>query len=262
VIHNIVTNAKEAMPQGGTITVYAENVTVTKEDNLPLPGKDYIRISIQDRGAGIKGEHLPKIFDPYFTTKEMGNQKGMGLGLAISYSIIKKHGGHISVESATGRGTTLHIYLPGLDQVPPGVEKPEKQKPEVRKRRGTILVMDDATGVRDVTGAMLDHLGYNVAYARDGLEAVELYRNGFESGHPFDAVILDLTVQGAMGGKEAMPLLLAIDPLAKGIISSGYSKDPIMSEYRKFGFKIAIVKPYKMEELKETLDSLLGKEDR
>jgi PAS domain S-box-containing protein len=258
VIHNIVTNAREAMPQGGTITVYAENFTVTRVDGLPLKEGDYVRISVQDRGVGIKDEHLSKIFDPYFTTKEMGSQKGMGLGLSISYSIIKKHRGHISVESAIGRGTTLHIYLPAHDQALHLVDKPGRQEKEARKRKGSVLVMDDAIGVRDVTGAMLDHLGFEVAYARDGLEAVDLYRNARDSGYPFDAVILNFAVQGAMGGREAMPLLLAIDPHVRAVISTGYAKDPIMSEYRKFGFKSAIVKPYKMEELKTTLESLLN----
>jgi CheY-like chemotaxis protein len=261
VIHIILRNAKEAMPQGGTVTISFENVRVSREDYLPLRDGDYVKVSFQDEGSGIKKEHLERIFDPYFTTKEAGSQKGVGLGLAIAYSIIKKHGGHIAVESSVGGGTTFHIYLPAFGkELVPGKELIETSN-VVTKKRGKILVMDDAKSVRDVTGAMLSYIGYDVEFAREGREAIALYRAAKASDEPFDAAILDLTVQGGMGGKEAIQLLIAVDPHIKAIISSGFSGDPIMSEYQEHGFKAAILKPYKMEELEEVLERLIRSSD-
>lgn len=257
VINIILRNAREAMPRGGTVTISFENVRITREDFFPLKAGDYVKISLEDEGSGIKKEHLDRIFDPYFTTKDVGSQKGVGLGLAIAYSIIKKHGGHIAVESAVGGGTTFHIYLPAYGKEPVSVGEPGEMNGERPKKKGKILVMDDAKAVRDVTGAMLGHMGYDVSFARDGREAIALYRQARDEEKPFDALILDLTVQGGMGGKEAMQLLLGVDPHLKAVISSGYSGDPIMSDYREHGFKAAIVKPYKMEELEEILGKLI-----
>jgi signal transduction histidine kinase/CheY-like chemotaxis protein len=256
VMNIILRNAREAMPQGGTITITFENVNITREEYLPLKDGDYVRISFQDEGLGIKKEHLERIFDPYFTTKDIGSQKGVGLGLAIAYSIIKKHSGHIAVESNVG-GTVFHVYLPAYGkEVSTGKDMGETFF-EATKRRGRILVMDDAKAVRDVTGAMLSHIGYAAEFARDGREAVALYREAIQSENPFDAVILDLTVQGGMGGIEAAEILLASDPHIRAIISCGYSGDPIMVEYKDYGFKAAILKPYKMEELEEVLERLI-----
>jgi len=257
VMHIVLRNAREAMPQGGTVTISFENVRITREDYLPLTDGDYVRISLKDEGLGIKQEHIDRVFDPYFTTKDVGSRKGVGLGLAIAYSIIKKHGGHIAVESSVGGGTTFYMYLPayGKEEITEG--QPTEQPMVMTKRKGKVLVMDDAKAVRDVTGAMLSHIGYDVEFAREGREAIALYRKARESDNPFDAVILDLTVQGGMGGIEAMQLLLALDPHIKAIISSGYSGDPIMSEYHEHGFKTAILKPYKMEELQEILEKLI-----
>ena len=257
VMHIILGNAREAMPQGGTITISFENVRITRGDYLPLNDGDYVKISLQDEGLGIKQEHLGRIFDPYFTTKDVGSQKGVGLGLAIAYSIIKKHSGHIAVESSVGGGTTFHIYLPAYGKEVVTDREVVEAHDEIPKKKGKILVMDDAKAVRDVTGAMLSYIGYDVEFARDGREAIALYREAKQSEEPFDAVILDLTVQGGMGGKEAIQLLLALDPHIRAIISSGYSGDPIMSEYREYGFKTAILKPYKMEELEEILERLI-----
>jgi CheY-like chemotaxis protein len=245
------------MPQGGTVTISFENVRITREDYLPLNEGYYVKISLQDEGLGIKQEHLERIFDPYFTTKDVGSQKGVGLGLAIAYSIIKKHSGHIAVESSVGGGTTFHIYLPAYGKEVVTDKELSGVYDEILKKKGKVLVMDDAKAVRDVTGAMLNHIGYDAEFARDGREAIALYGKAKQSGEPFDAVILDLTVQGGMGGKEAIQLLLALDPYIRAIISSGYSGDPIMSEYREYGFKTAILKPYKMEELEEILERLI-----
>jgi two-component system cell cycle sensor histidine kinase/response regulator CckA len=257
VIHIVLRNAREAMPQGGTVTISFENVRITREDYLPLNEGYYVKISLQDEGLGIKQEHLERIFDPYFTTKDVGSQKGVGLGLAIAYSIIKKHSGHIAVESSVGGGTTFHIYLPAYGKEVVTDKELSGVYDEILKKKGKVLVMDDAKAVRDVTGAMLNHIGYDAEFARDGREAIALYGKAKQSGEPFDAVILDLTVQGGMGGKEAIQLLLALDPHIRAIISSGYSGDPIMSEYREYGFKTAILKPYKMEELEEILERLI-----
>jgi PAS domain S-box-containing protein len=257
VIHTILRNAKEAMPQGGIVTITLENVRITGEDFLPLKDGNYVRISFQDEGLGIKKEHLERIFDPYFTTKDVGSQKGVGLGLAIAYSIMKKHGGHIAVASSMGGGTIFHIYLPACGKEMGIGREAEGTFVEPTKRKGRILVMDDAKAVRDVTGAMLSHIGYDVEFARDGREAVALYREAKQSEGSFDAVILDLTVQGGMGGKEAIQLLLTTDPHVKAIVSSGYSGDQIMSEYYDYGFKAAILKPYKMEELEEVLERII-----
>jgi signal transduction histidine kinase/CheY-like chemotaxis protein len=261
VMHIILGNAREAMPQGGTVTISFENVRITREDYLPLNDGDYVKISLQDEGLGIKQEHLERIFDPYFTTKDVGSQKGVGLGLAIAYSIIKKHSGHIAVESTVGGGTTFHIYLPAYGKEVVTDSEVVEVHDEILKKKGKILVMDDAKAVRDVTGAMLGYIGYDVEFARDGREAIALYREAKQSDEPFDAVILDFTVQGGMGGKEAIQLLLAVDPHIRAIISSGYSGDPIMSEYQAYGFKTAILKPYKMEELEEILERLIREPD-
>jgi PAS domain S-box-containing protein len=261
VMHIILRNAREAMPQGGTVTISFENVRISREDYLPLSDGDYVMISFQDEGLGIKKEHLERIFDPYFTTKEAGSQKGVGLGLAIAYSIIKKHNGHVAVESSVDGGTTFHIYLPAFGKEVISGKEPIEVSVEETKRKGKILVMDDAKAVREVTGAMLSHIGYDVEFAREGREAIALYRAAKESDDPFDAVILDLTVQGGMGGKEAIQLLITLDPHIKAIISSGFSGDPIMSEYQEYGFKTAILKPYKMEELKDIFETLLRGSD-
>jgi two-component system, cell cycle sensor histidine kinase and response regulator CckA len=251
-VHNIVDNAKEAMPDGGVITIQGANVTINREDGIPLPSGNYVKISVKDKGVGIKEEHLSRIFDPYFTTKSMGAQKGMGLGLSISYSIIKKHDGYVSVESAVGEGTTVHIYLPA--------STPETTRPEPGKTlpvKGRILIMDDAEAVREVTSNMLIELGYEVACAEHGREAVDLYRQALELGAPFNLVILDLTVQGGMGGKKALSELKAIDPLVKALVATGYTEDPIVSSFAEHGFKGAVTKPYKIEELGEVLNKLI-----
>lgn len=248
VINNIVMNADEAMPEGGVIRVRAENVII-KEGELPLEDGRYVKISVEDKGVGIPRNYLTKIFDPYFTTK----QKGSGLGLSTCYSIIKRHDGYIDVESEVEVGTTFHVYLPGSQKE--GEEK-EKKKEEPLKGEGKILVMDDEEIIRDTASEALQYLGYTVETAKDGKEAVEMYKKA-QKKEPFDVVIMDLTVPGGMGGKEALSKLKETNPSVKVVVSSGYSTDPIMAEYREHGFKGVVTKPYNIEELGSVLQRVM-----
>ncbi|MCL6584402.1 MAG: PAS domain S-box protein [bacterium] len=252
-IDNIIINAEQAMPAGGLIRVWAENVTVEPNLSLPLKRGEYVKISIQDQGVGIPEENLPKIFDPYFTTK----QKGAGLGLSIAYSIIKKHCGYIGVESELGVGSVFHIYLPATRQeistAPSGGVSEEK----FCCGWGKILLMDDQEMIRNMARQMLTRLGYRVEFASHGEEAIRLFRQAKESKDPFCAVILDLTIPGGMGGKETIQKLREIDPEVRAIASSGYSNDPIMTEYQKYGFKGIVSKPYEIKELSEVLQRVI-----
>lgn len=261
VINNLVINAQQAMPEGGIIAIRAENVVGREETGAGLKatfsshieGLRYIKITIEDKGIGIREDFLSKIFDPYFTTK----QKGSGLGLATSYSIIKNHSGYLGVESELGRGTKFYIYLLASDKKEaPGIDYEEK----IIRGKGRILLMDDEDGVREALGAMLNQIGYDVEYARDGKEAIEKYLRTKENKNPFDLVIMDLTIPGEMGGKEAIKKLLKIDPSIKAIVSSGYSSDPVMSEFQKYGFRGVIPKPYSIEDLSATVDRVIKKQ--
>jgi PAS domain S-box-containing protein len=256
-IHNVVLNAREAMIEGGIIKITARN-TILKQNFLTLKPGNFVKLSISDQGEGISANELEKIFEPYYTTKEFGTQKGTGLGLPISKSIIKKHGGDIEVRSEIGFGTTFFLYLPADLNVIASkkpTSKTETEKPIFGE--GKILVMDDEEIIRTLTKQILTHLGYNSEYAHDGKEAVELYQKSLRNGKPFDAVILDLTVRGGMGGKEAIRKLSEIDPNIKCIVSSGYPKDPVIMNYREFGFCGAIGKPYTVDELGEILHKVL-----
>jgi len=250
VLQNLVINAIQAMPTGGMIKIQGENVWVTAESELPLDIGRYVKISIQDEGTGILAEHLSRIFEPYFTTK----QKGSGLGLAISYSIIKRHHGHIAAESELGTGTTFNVYLPACNRE---VVQPRREDGKLLCGKGKILIMDDEAMVREVLGKMLLSLGYEVAFAENGTEAIEVLSHSEESGDPFAAAILDLTIPGGMGGKEAMASLLKINPQVKAIASSGYSDDPVMADFKKYGFSAVLAKPYKVSELGKILNQAL-----
>jgi len=243
VVQNIILNASDAMPDGGVVTVTCENVTCDEgKTSLPLEPGRYVRIVIRDEGVGIPAEYLEKIFDPYFTTK----QRGSGLGLAITHSIVTRHGGHIDVTSAPGKGTTFTIHLPASDGE---AAQGTGETPATLAGQGTIIVMDDEEIVRDVALNMLRELGYEVHAAADGQECIALFRKLREQGTTVDAVILDLTVAGGMGGKEAMETLLQLDPAVKAIVSSGYSDDPVMARYGEYGFRGAVTKPFRFEEL-------------
>ena len=258
VIHNLVMNAREAMPSGGIIKVIAENVYIADKTRV-LEKANYVKISIIDQGIGISKEILDKIFDPYFSTKDMGTQKGMGLGLSICHSIIKQHNGNIVAESAAETGTTLHFYIPASEETNVAqkpLKVPEKEKLVLGK--GRILVMDDEKMVIKITGHILNRLGYEASFSKNGTQAVEMYKKAMESGSPFDVVILDLTVRGGMGGKEAIKKLIEIDPKIKAIVSSGYSNSPVMTSYKDYGFIGVIAKPYNINELSKKLNEVLN----
>ncbi len=244
VLNNIVINAVQAMPDGGVIDIFAKNVMVEPEKKdfyIPLKEGPYLKIAIKDRGTGIEEKNLIKIFDPFFTTK----QKGSGLGLATSYSIIKKHGGHLSVESKMGFGTTFYIFLPACSDTGGTATRQE----DIIYGEGTILLMDDDETVLKVTGEMLSSLGYDVIFSRDGEEAIEKYTDAFKKGWRYDLVIMDLTVPGGLGGRDTIRELLKRDPNVKAIVYSGYSNDPVLNNYLNFGFKGAIKKPFSIENL-------------
>ncbi len=246
VIQNLVINANQAMPGGGTIRIVARNFAHDGGTEIPLPAGRYVMVAIEDRGTGIPKENLQKIFDPYFTTKE----KGSGLGLAIVYSIVRNHGGHIKVESTRGSGTTVTFYLPGSDHAHSSVGYPGE---EVVYGNGRVLLMDDEAMVREAVGEMLVAMGYEVEFAKDGAEAIDLYLKAKEAEKSFSAVIMDLTIPGGMGGREAIRKLRQIDSGVIVIVSSGYSDDPVMANFREYGFNAVIAKPFRLSELSKTL---------
>lgn len=262
VISNIIINAVQAMPEGGIVRAIAENLNVSSKQSLPVKAGPYVKISIQDHGVGIPKENLPKIFDPYFTTK----QKRSGLGLATAFSIIKRHEGHITAESQMGVGTTLHVYLPASPEKTAEKKDAKKEakleaKPVIMEQpvtgKGKVLIMDDEELIRDLLSEMLTNIGYEVALAISGTETIGIYKEAKQSGKPFDAVIIDLTIPGGMGGKETIQRLREIDPDVKAIVSSGYSNDPIMAEFERYGFKGVIAKPYKIHELSDVLHKVI-----
>jgi nitrogen-specific signal transduction histidine kinase/ActR/RegA family two-component response regulator len=253
VIQNVVLNADQAMPAGGVIRVRAENAVIAERDPLPLKPGPHVEITLSDRGIGIPAEHLKNVFDPYFTTK----QKGSGLGLSTSFSIVKRHNGALRIESRLGEGTTVSIYLPAR----PEVRMAEGRRKEgLCRGEGRVLLVDDDDTLRRTVGEALSRFGYRVDLAEDGEKGIAVYEEARSAGEPFGAVILDLTIQGGMGGREAARELLRSDSGAKLIVSSGYSTDPVMSDFRAYGFRAVISKPYRVEDLGETLRKVLAGE--
>jgi CheY-like chemotaxis protein len=238
------------MPEGGTVRISCENAVLGADSILPLPPGNYVKVSIIDRGVGIPAEHLKKVFDPYFTTK----QKGSGLGLATSYSIIKRHDGHISVESQPGTGSTFSFFLPSST-----ADVRQEMVVEHRSIRGTgrILVVDDEAMIREVAAKILASQGYEVESAPDGQMALVRYAKAQQQGSPFDVVILDLTIPGGLGGKETIKKLLEIDPQARAIVSSGYSNDPVLAQFTEYGFKGVAAKPYTIKTLSQAVHDVM-----
>ncbi len=251
VINNLVINAVQAMPAGGIVTVEAENIHIKPDSRIPVEAGRYVRVSVVDKGIGILPEHFDRIFDPYFTTK----QKGSGLGLTISHSVVAGHQGHIAVDSRIGAGTAFHVYLPASsDSVPQPIGVKQLHAP----KRGTVLIMDDEEMVRNICGEILARVGYEVESVADGAEAIERYEQRFKKRKRFDAVILDLTIPGGMGGTETVQEILRIDPDAKVLVSSGYSNDPVMADYARYGFLGLVPKPYTMQTLCDAVNSVIG----
>lgn len=248
---NIITNAVQSMPEGGEIIIRVENITDPNEKDFFMKEGRYIKISIEDNGIGISEERISKIFDPYFTTYP--NREG--LGLSISYSIIHNHFGYIIVRSKIGVGTIFNIYFPAL--VSEGVKTKGKglEPPDNNIR---ILVMDDDEMIRNVVNSMMKTLGYAVEFAKEGREAIKLFKQAIEMRNPFNAVILDLIITNGLGGKEVITELLKYDPNIKAIVSSGYSNDPVMANYQDYGFTNFIDKPYKIEELNEKILNVIN----
>jgi len=249
VIGNLVINAIQAMPGGGVIQIQCENINIHTDNQIPVtPGK-YVKVVIQDQGVGISTKHLQKIFDPYFTTK----QKGSGMGLATVYSIIKNHEGHITVNSLMDKGTAFSIYLPASSQkdISTHIEQVSEHQ-----GKGKILIMDDQEPILKMLGRMLNRMGYETVFAIEGDAAIKLYQNAFKSGNPFDIVILDLTIPGGMGGEAVLNRLLKMNPNIKAIVSSGYANDPIMPEYKNYGFCSVLPKPYTKNQLARVLNEL------
>ena len=250
VIHNIVLNAMQAMPGGGTVQVRAENVVLAAGVPFPLPEGQYVKITVQDSGCGIPKEVLSNIFDPYFTTKA----EGSGLGLTTAYAIVIRHEGYITIASEVDVGTTVLIYLPASQKA---TVSAQTHSSIPLSGSGRILVMDDEVMVRDVLRQLLETLGYTVECVADGTAAVAVYQRAQAAGQPFAAVILDYTIPGSMGGLETLARLRAIDPQVTALISSGYANNPVMAEWAYAGFSGVVAKPYTIAQLQEALHNVL-----
>jgi len=250
VINNLVINAMQAMPRGGDLFITMENRDLVRADKVPLPNGPYLHIGVRDTGTGIPEEFLPKVFDPYFTTKKTGN----GLGLASCYSIVKNHGGLLDVESTPGIGTEFHIYLPASIE---GAAQARTEKTSPIHGSGRVLVMDDDESIRNTNVKLLRSLGYTTVSAHNGPETVEFFKQALDRVDPFDVVLMDLTVPGGNGAQETMQHILQLDPNAKGIVTSGYNNNPVVAQYHEYGFKAALVKPFSIVELSVVLADLI-----
>ncbi len=249
VVGNLVINAKQAMPDGGTVMVEVGNASRAPLDGSGEAGR-YVCVTVEDSGVGIPPEDLRRIFDPYFTTKAGGT----GLGLATAYSVVHRHGGLIECDSTVGQGSRFRVLIPASarrpDPAPPAAPSP-------RRGQGRILVMDDEALVREVAARQLADAGYEVEVVASGAAALSAYRDARDRGDPFDAALMDLTVPGGDGGKETIPKLLALDPAARCIVVSGYSDDPVLANYREYGFRARLAKPFRSEQLLHVLAAVL-----
>jgi len=249
VVNALMLNAREAMPQGGTVRVRARNVVFQENTGAPLPSGRYVKVTISDRGPGIPEELRAKIFDPYFTTKPTGT----GLGLAISYSVVKKHGGLLVLENSSAEGAVFAFYLRASESAAIAGPEPRAPSRPYHYNHQRILVMDDEEAIRDLTSQLLSTLGYEVTAVPDGLEAVRLYERALRKGEQFQAVILDATVRGGMGGVATIERLRSMDPKVNAIICSGYSDEAALSEFLAYGFRGALPKPFTRSELADAL---------
>lgn len=251
-IRNLVMHAAQSSPPQGTIELSTANIEVTRGMLAGVKPGRYVRISIRDFGQGIPAQQIPRIFEPYFITRRTGS----GLGLATAHSIIRRHEGAVTVESIIDKGTTFHVFLPASNAST--VEEPAKVENRAHRGRGRILVMDDEADVRMVASDMLELMGYEVDTSPDGVNALQLYATAKRIGRPYAIVMFDLTIPAGMGGKEAIGKLREIDPGAVAIVSSGYSYDPVMADYKDHGFDAVVPKPYKPDELARVLNVLMA----
>ena len=254
VINALMLNAREAMPFGGTVRVRARNVISEDDANALLAAGRYLKVSITDRGTGVPEELRAKIFDPYFTTKATGT----GLGLAISYSVVKKHGGLLLLESSSPEGSVFSFYLRASERTVSPSEGRIAGRP-FHYNHQRILVMDDEAAIRELTSQLLGTLGYEVTAVPDGLEAIRLYERALRRGEHFQAVILDATVRGGMGGVATIERLRSMDPKVNAIICSGYSDEAALSEFLAYGFRGALPKPFTRSELADALQHTFEK---
>jgi signal transduction histidine kinase/ActR/RegA family two-component response regulator len=253
VFSNLAINAEQSMPGGGTLEVTMENVDVEQRSPLPLAPGPHVRVSVRDQGTGILPEHLPRIFDPYFTTK----RRGSGLGLAVSQSVVTGHGGFITVESELGSGSVFHVHLPAK----PGLKPDTAPRTETERPagRGRVLVMDDEESILKVTGMLLTDLGHQPGMARSGEEALSIFRLARLENRPFEAVICDLVIPGGMGGVDLVRALKSIDPQTPVIATSGFTNDRALTEPEKYGFDGGLAKPFSIDELADVLAAVLSR---
>ena len=256
VVQNIVLNAVQAMPHGGVIRVSLSNEEIAAGAKAGLAAGRYVRLAIADPGQGISPDILPRIFDPYFSTKKSGS----GLGLATVYSIVRKHKGRIEVDSTPGRGATFILWLPAAGSRPPQPSAAPAPPPTASAspiKPARVLLMDDEESIRRLGTALLQRIGLEPTTVADGAEAVRVFSEAHDARRPFELVILDLTIPGGMGGKEAMDLIRTIDPAVPAIVSSGYSSDPVLADFRSYGFQAMVAKPYEISQLTGAVKQLL-----
>lgn len=251
VVQNLVFNADQAMPGGGTITIAGSNNRIDVGNRHGLEPGDYVAFTVTDTGIGIDKSNLEKIYDPYFTTKKAGS----GLGLTTTFSIIKKHGGHITVASAPGQGAAFTFYLPALPQV--RATTVADHAPVSGVRSAHVLLMDDEEPILKISSRILERAGFTVSTARDGEQALQIYADARISGRPVEIAVLDLTIPGGMGGRETFERLREMDSDIKVIVSSGYSVDEILARHEDFGFNGVVTKPYQREELIRAINDAL-----
>ena len=271
-LYELLTNALHATPTGGSLHLRGELIRMQDGGALPLPGGEYVRLSVRDEGIGIPAPQLTRVFEPFFTTKE----NSRGLGLATCFLIARNHDGYMTVDSAPSYGTTFFLYLPALTTGPAAAEPaplevpmalrpvPVPQKhagpPPATTAPRRILVMDDEVPICELASELLTNEGFFVETAADGAEAIRKYEAARMAGKPFDAVILDLTVRAGMGGRETVVRLRHLDPDVRAIVSSGYSQDPMMSRYRDYGFRGVVGKPYSVSELVHGIEQAISDE--
>jgi len=256
-LQNVIQNAREAMPGGGILTIKARDVRWVPRQGIPVPEGNYVRIDISDQGSGIAPAHLDKIFDPYFTTKPLGSQKGTGLGLSITHSIIKKHKGHIDIESRPGKGTTVTIFLPAMADAAPEERLALLHQNDQAQPPPRVLFMDDEKILWKVVEEMLKRMACKVDFAANAEEALFLFQRSLNGGDPYAAVILDLSIRGGMGGKEVVRKMRAIDPQVKALAVSGNNGDPVFAEFKRFGFRGALTKPFHVNEFTALVSRLV-----